>query len=477
VATSAATLTGGRATIPDADLQGLAEQLRGPAIEPADPRAAEVRRPFNAMHRGTPALTVECTGTADVIDAVRFARERGLSVAVRGGGHSIAGLSTIDGGMLIDLAAMNGVQVDPVRRLAHVQGGALWADVDRETQAFGLVAPGGVVSDTGVAGLTLGGGYGWVRRKYGLSCDSVVEAQVVGPDGEVRTASADSYPDLYWALRGGGGNFGIVTSFTFRLQSLGPVIAFAGVFYPLEQIRDVLRGWRALAAEVPDEATLTNVNITFPADPAMPESVHDRPVAIVGGVWTGDVEEGLERLEPLRHLGTPLVDLTGPMPFTAVQTAFDPLFPRDQLRAYWKSQYIEELSDRAIEIVAERALDRPAPRTMVNVFQMGGAIDAVDAEATAFSERSARFMVSIDGLWDDPADDEGNVAWVRSTWDAFSEVGTGGVYLNFTGRSEEAPSAGVDSAFGRNLARLAQVKATYDPENFFRLNNNIAPAS
>lgn len=251
MATQVATLAGARAGLAHDDLDALRAQLRGTALTPADPGYGDVRAEFNAMHEGRPALVVSCSGTADVVDAVDFAREQGLLVAVRGGGHSVAGLSSIDGGMLIDLAAMSGVEVDPGRRLARVQGGALWGDVDRETQAFGLFAPGGVVSDTGVAGLTLGGGYGWVRRKYGLSCDHLVEAQLVCADGEVRTASAESNPDLFWGIRGGGGNFGIATSFTFDLQPLGPIVGFAATFYPIEEAADVLRGWRAFVEQGP----------------------------------------------------------------------------------------------------------------------------------------------------------------------------------------------------------------------------------
>jgi len=472
----AMTLSGGETDVSEELLGELQTQLRGPALQAADPGAAEVRSCFNAMHPGSPALTVECSGTADVIDAVNFARENGLAAAVRGGGHSIAGLSAIDGGMLIDLSPMRGVVIDADRRLAHVQGGALWGDLDREAQAFGLATPGGVVSDTGVAGLTLGGGYGWLRRKYGLSCDNVVEAQVVCADGQVRMASADSNPDLYWAIRGGGGNFGVVTSFTFKLHPLGPIVAFSGNFYPLEDEAEILRGWRDYLEQAPNEVTSVCVSITFPADPDMPEAIHDRPVAVIGGVYAGDPDEGMKVLQPLRELGTPLVDLSQPMPFTAVQSAFDPLFPRGQLRAYWKSQYLDELSDGAIDLMAARAAERPAPLTLVNMFHMGGTIADVGAEDTAFATRSAPYMVSIDGMWSDPADDADNVAWVRSTWDAFREFGTGDVYLNFTGLDDEAPSAGTESAFGRNMRRLAEVKSKYDPANFFRFNNNITPA-
>jgi FAD/FMN-containing dehydrogenase len=470
---------GGIATVDGvsaAALEELRAQVRGAVLEPEDEGQREVRAVFNAMHPSRPAVTVRCTGTADVIAAVRFARERGLPLAVRGGGHSIAGLSAIDGGVLLDLAPMRGVTVDAEKRLAVVQGGALWGDVDRETQAFGLVAPGGVVSDTGVAGLTLGGGYGWVRRKYGLSVDALVEAQIVCADGRVRTASADSRPDLYWALRGGGGNFGVVTSFTFALQPLGPTVAFAATFYPLEGIDQILRGWREYVNGAPDEVTSVVVTMTFPANPELPGVIHNREVAIVGGVYAGDPDEGMEAMAPLRELGTPLFDMSGPTPFTAVQAGFDALFPRNELRAYWKSQYLDELSDAAIDVIADRARNRPAPLTLVNTFHMGGAIATIDPEATAFAQRAAPFMVSIDGMWTDPADDAERIAWVRSAWDAVAAFGNGGEYLNFTGRADEAAGASVESAFGRNLERLAEVKATYDAENLFRVNDNIRPA-
>jgi FAD/FMN-containing dehydrogenase len=471
-----ATTTGTPAALIDGALDELKAGIRGRVLAPIDPGYDEIRPAFNAMHHGRPGVVVGCGGTADVVEAVNFARERGLPVAVRGGGHSIAGLSTIDGGMLIDLGEMNGVQVDVERRLVHVQGGAVLGDVDRETQAFGLVAPSGVVSETGVAGLTLGGGYGWLRRKYGLACDGLVEAQVVCADGEVRTASAVLNPDLFWAIRGGGGNFGIVTSFTFRLRELGPQVAFAAVMYPIEEIADVLRKWRDYVEQAPNEVTSVCVTVTFPANPEMPEAVHDRPVAIVGGVYAGELEAGMRVVQPLRELGTVLLDMSGPTPFVSVQSGFDGLFPRNQLRAYWKALHLKALDDEAIDVFAGWALDRPAPPTLVNMFHMGGAIGDVGPEDTAFPERSAPYLVSIDGQWTDAGNDADNVAWVRSVFQSFEPFGTGSVYLNFTGRADEAPSAGVESAYGRNLQRLAEIKNAYDPDNFFSRNHNITPA-
>jgi FAD/FMN-containing dehydrogenase len=379
--------------------------------------------------------------------------------------------------MVIDLAPMNGVEIDAERRIAKVGGGALWKDLDGAAQEHGLAVPGGVVSDTGVAGLTLGGGYGWLRRKHGLSCDSLIEAELVTADGSVVKASADENPDLFWAIRGGGGNFGIVTSFTFELHDVGPEVAFAATFYPLEDAGEIMRGWRDYVESAPDEVTSVCVTLTFPANPELPEAVHDRPVIIVGGVYVGDVDAGLAEMQPLRELGTPLFDMSGPTPFVGVQTGFDALFPRDTLRAYWKSQYVDELSDAAIDTIAAKAQDRPAPLTLVNTFHMGGAIARVGEEDTAFATRTSPYMVSIDGMWTEAGDDQANVAWVRSAWNDVGEYGTGEVYLNFTGLADEDATAGVDSAMGRNLGRLAEIKAKYDPDNFFRINNNVVPAS
>jgi FAD/FMN-containing dehydrogenase len=292
----------------------------------------------------------------------------------------------------------------------------------------------------------------------------------------VRTASPDSHPDLFWALRGGGGNFGVVTSFTFKLHPVGPIVAFVGTAYPIEDTARVVRGWREYMASAPDEVTSVLVAFTFPAAPDLPPPVHNRACAVVGGVYVGDVDEGMAVMQPLRELAEPVVDLTHPAPYTFVQSAFDALLARHTLRSYWKSQYLPELSDDAIDAFTTLALDRPAPLALLNLWPMGGAVNRVDPEATAFAERSAPYMVSVDGNWQDPAQDGEIIAWVRSAWSKMSEFGTGGVYLNFTGLADESVTASVDSALGRNLRRLASVKSTFDPGNLFRLNNNIAPA-
>ena len=457
-------------------LAGLRMTARGRVLTPADAGYETVRPPFNAMHPDQPGLVVECTGTADVVEAVNFAREHGLELTVRGGGHSIAGLSSCtEGGMLIDLAPMNGVLVDRESELAHVQGGALWGDVDREGQLYGLTTPGGVVSDTGVAGLTLGGGMGWLRRKYGLSCDNVVAFEVVGADGEVRTASAEENPDLYWALRGGGGNFGVVTRFTFRVHPVGPIVAFAGVFYPAAEAPAVLRGLRAYIETAPDEVSPLALALTMPADPHLPEPVHEQEVCIVGGVYAGDPEEGMKVLQPLRELAEPLADISQPLPYRFVQSSFDPFFPRQHLHSYWKAAYVTALSDELIGVVASAMQGRPGPLASVIVWPMGGAVNRVSADETAYGERSAPWMVSIETNSPEP-DAEAKIAWVRETLSRVSEFGTGTTYLNFTAPDDEGSETGVSDAFGGKLARLVQIKGKYDPENFFHRNNNIAPA-
>ena len=474
-ATSVATRDGGRTSIDDAALEQFRTTIRGDLVKPGAPAYAD-KPIFNAMHQHRPAFIVRCTGTADVADAVTFARRHGLLVAVRGGGHSVAGHSSCDGGMVIDLTRMRGVDVDPSARIVRAQGGALWGDLDRETQAFGLIVPGGVVSETGVAGLTLGGGEGWVRRKYGLTIDSLLSARVVCADGSVRTASPTSEPDLFWALRGGGGNFGVVTSFEFRTHPLGPVVGFVGVFYPVADAAKILPRWRDYCVGAPDEVTSLAVAITLPAAPTLPAATHNQACLLIGGVYVGAPEEGMKVMQPLRGLGTPLADISQPMPFSMVQTAFDPLFPMGKLQSYWKAQNLADLPDKAIEVIATRANQRPSPLTLVVTFQMGGAINRVGPTETAYAERSAPWMSSIDGNWENPADNGTNIAWVRESFRQIAPYSTGTTYTNFTGQAEETAGALTASAYGANMNRLRRIKAQYDPDNFFRLNPNIPPA-
>jgi hypothetical protein len=473
---SFATVDGGRTTVDDSALEQFKMFFHGDVLLPTDPRYGE-RPVYNAMHQRRPALILRCTGTADVVDAVSLARRHNLLVAIRGGGHSVAGHSSCDNGLVIDLTRMRGVDYDDESGIARVQGGATWGDLDRETQAFGMVVPGGVVSETGVAGLTLGGGEGWVRRKYGLTIDSLLSARIVCADGSVRTVSAKSEPDLFWALRGGGGNFGVVTSFEFRAHPLGPIVAFAGVFYRSADAATILPKWREYCANSPDDVTSVAVAITMPAAPTLPPPVHNQACLVIGGVYAGSPDQGMKVMQPLRAFGTPLADISQPMPYHIVQTAFDPLFPMGKLQSYWKAQNLASLPDKAIEIIAARANQRPSPLTLVVTFQMGGAINRVGATETAYAERSAEWMSSIDGNWENPADNAKNVEWVRESFKQISPYSTGTTYTNFTGQTDETAGALASHAFGQNMARLRAIKQKYDPDNFFLLNANIAPAA
>jgi len=430
----------------------------------------------NGMYDRRPGLIVRCSGTADAIDAVRLAQQRDLLVSVRGGGHGIAGHSTSDDAMMIDLSAMRGVWVNPAERVVRVQGGATWADVDREAQTFGLAVPGGIVSTTGVAGLTLGGGLGWLHRKYGLTCDNLIAAEVVTADGTLSRASATENEELFWALRGGGGNFGVVTAFEFQAHPLGPTVMFALAMYAASDAAQILPAWRAWTAELPDEVTSRVLFWTMPATPLLPVEVHNRDVFIVAAVYAGSPEDGAPLLRRVGEFGTPLADLSGPTSFRDVQRSVDFMFPKGLHRSYWKSVSVGELGDDVLDVLLRRGLQRPHPTTLVHAPQMGGAVRRVDPTDTAFADRSAAYIVSIDGNWTDAADTAADMNWVR---DAFNEVrslpSAIGTYLNFSG-DRDLDSAGRQAAFGQNLDRLARIKRDYDPENRFRLNNNIHPA-
>ena len=472
--TVVSTLDGGQTKVEDDELDELRTRLRGDVLTATDD-GFDSNPIYNKMHGRQPALKVRATGTADVVDTVNFARERNLLVAVRGGGHSVAGLSSCDGGVVIDLTRMRAVTVDPIARRASVQGGAVWADVDRETQAFGLVVPGGVVSETGVGGLTLGGGEGWVRRKYGLTVDSLRAATVVCADGSVHVASPDSDADLFWALRGGGGNFGVVTHFDFDAHPLGPIVAFAGVMYSTRDAGEILPRWRDHVTDAPDEVTSVAVGISMPADPGLPEAVHNQSCLVIGGVYVGDVDEGMKVLQPLRELGTPLADISGPTPFVGVNSAFDPFFPMGTYQSYWKAQNLDTLPDEALAVIAAKADSRPSPVTLAVVFQMGGAINRVGSTDTAYSERTAQWMSSFDGNWENPDDNEANIGWVRDAFEQVARYGKGSTYTNFTGQADETADALARNAYGANTARLRAIKKQYDPDNFFRINPNILP--
>jgi FAD/FMN-containing dehydrogenase len=452
----------------------LGERLIGDVIAPHHLEYDESRRVWNGMIDKRPAVIARCSAAADVAEAIRFAREYDLPLSVRGGGHNVAGTALVDDGVVIDLSAMRGVHADPAGRTVHAQGGATWADVDRVTAPLGLATPGGVVSETGVAGLALGGGVSHQRRRDGMTIDNLVSAQLVLADGRRVHASADEHADLYWALRGGGGNFGVVTSFEFRLHELGPEVFGLNVAYPLEDAARVLAGWRDAVADAPDELSTAGLIWSLPVVDELPEELRGVPYVGVAGMWAGDPDEGERATRRLRELATPLLDMSARASYLEFQTSLDPFFPAG-VRRYWKALYLDGFSDAAIETTVDWSERRPSGDTLVIVRHCGGAMARVGAEETAFGDRSSEWMLSIDSSWQDPADDERNVAYTRAFWDAAVPFSDGKTYFNFPGLFEEGDAA-VRSSYGANHDRLARIKSAYDPENVFRLNQNIRPA-
>jgi FAD/FMN-containing dehydrogenase len=456
-------------------MQAFATAVRGPVLGPDDPGYEDARRVWNGLIDRRPALIVQCTGAADVADAVNFAREHELTLAIKGGGHNVAGNAVNDGGLVIDLSQMRGVHVDAATGIVRAQGGATLGDIDRETQLFALAVPAGVVSTTGIAGLTLHGGAGHLRRKYGLTIDNLLSVDIVTADGVLRRASASENEDLFWAVRGAGSNFGVVTSFEFQAHSIGPTVMVGAVFYPLEDVRELLPAWRDAMASAPDELSSVALCWSVPPHEPFPPEHHGRPVFLVAGAYAGPVEEGAPVVQPLRELGQPLIDLSGPWPWLGLQSGFDPLFPKGGFY-YWKSRALAELSDAAIEDIADFAARRPSPLTDIVVWHNGGAMSRVGETETAYGGRDAAFLVTGEASWDDPALTDEAIAWGRAFWDAMGRHSTGGIYLNFAGLGEEKEAL-VRAGYGDNYERLAKLKATYDPTNLFRTNLNIAPAS
>jgi FAD/FMN-containing dehydrogenase len=444
-------------------------------LEPGHGEYENARRIQNGLIDRRPALIVRCSGTADVVEAVSFARDRGLLLSIRGGGHNVAGNAVNDGGLVIDLSGMRGVHVDPITRTVRVAGGATWGDVDRETQMFGLAVPGGVVSTTGIAGLTLHGGYGHVRRRFGLSIDNLLSVQIVTADGQVRTASANENDDLFWAVRGAGSNFGVVTSFEFRAHPVGPIVQLCAPFYALDDGRAALRGWREFTATAPDEISSLAVVWSVPDVDAFPAELRRRPVVILAAVYTGEPEEGAQRMQPLRALATPLLDLSGPMPYTVLQAAFDPFFPKGRFY-YWKSTNVHEFSDACIDTILAAAAARPSYMSDIPIWHLGGALSRVAPEATAYGRRDAPYLVTAEATWTDAAQNEQNISWARELVAGMRPFSRGGLYLNFPGFGEEK-EAMLRDAYGSNYDRLVALKTQFDPANLFRMNLNIPPAA
>ncbi|MXV64205.1 FAD-binding protein [Natronorubrum sp. JWXQ-INN-674] len=457
--------------VDDPEYESLTRGTRGEVLRPDDEGYDEGREVWNAMIDRQPAVIVQCTGVADVIQAVEFARSHGLQLAVKGAGHNAAGNAVCDDGLVIDLSPMSSVRVDPATRTARVGPGATLADVDHETQAFGLATPLGFVSETGVSGLTLGGGFGWLSRKYGMTIDNLRSADVVTADGELVRASDDENPDLFWGLRGGGGNFGIATSFEFDLHEVGPEILAGLLVYPAAEAKAVARHWRDFVADAPDELTVWVLAATAPPFPFIPEEYHGSTVFAVVPVYTGAVEEGMALVEPLREFGEPVADNVAPRPYAAWQQYFDPA-NTSGARNYWKSLNFADFGDDAIDTFLEYGLDLPTPESKIGVAHLGGATGRVPRDATAYPHRDAEFVMNITPRWTEPERDDECIEWARKAHAALTEQSTAGTYVNFitetTGEEE--------FAYRENYGRLGELKTEYDPENVFQRNQNVPPA-
>jgi FAD/FMN-containing dehydrogenase len=455
----------------EATVQELREAVRGEILTANDEGYADASNGWNGAHDGRrPALVVRCTGAADVAAAVGFARSAGLTIAVRGGGHSVAGFSTCDNGIVIDLSAMRGVRVDPDARRATVGGGATWADVDHETQAYGLATTGGLVSSTGVGGFTLGGGIGWLMRQHGLACDNLVGADVVTADGRLVHASETENADLLWGLRGGGGNFGIVTQFELEVHPVGPMVYAGPIFYPADADRDLLHAFRDWAGEAPDEITAVVDLTTAPPLPVIPSDWHGKKVAALIAVSAGPLERGGSLVGTFRDVAEPIVDLLGPMPYHMIQTLIDPLWGKG-ISAYFKATNLSRLDDALIDRLVDLHLAAPGPQCEIHVHQMGGAVGRVAEDATAFAERSMPFVLNAVTGWHDTAAGPSHQQWARDVIDAAADATTGRAYVNFLGDTDAARS----SYGAETYDRLVALKNDYDPSNVFRLNQNIEP--
>ena len=452
----------------DTALDELRFRLRGELYEPGDPAYADACTLFNSMIERRPALVARCAAPDDVVAALAFARRQGLEVAVRAGGHSVAGLSLVDGGLVIDVRGMSDVAIDAERRVARVGAGVTWSELDRAAHRHGLATTGGRVSTTGVAGLTLGGGSGWLERKHGLACDQLLAAELVTADGRLVRASADEHPELLWALRGGGGNFGVVTSFELRLHPL-PSEVWAGLaLYPAERGRELLAGYRDVMRDAPDELSLAFLYLTAPAEPDIPEHLHGRLVVAIAGMYAGPVDEGEAAL---RAFGRPEVDFFGPMPYPEFQCMID---DPPGYRNYWTDEHLTDLPDAAIDAIASRSEELPPGPAQLFIVGWGGAVARVAEDESPLGGRDAAFVVHPFALWEDPADDERMIAWAQAFRDDLREFATGAVYLNFIGDEGEAR---VRAGYGpRSYERLARVKREWDPENVFRASGNVRPA-
>jgi FAD/FMN-containing dehydrogenase len=459
-------------TVDAAALARLRGSFRGELVLPSDDAYEKARRVWNAAIDRRPALIARCSGVVDVVRAVEFAREHEFLLAVRGGGHNVAGFGSCDGGIVVDLSPMRGVSLDLARRSARVRAGATWGDVDHETQAFGLATTGGLVSSTGVAGLTLGGGFGWLMRKQGLACDNLLGAEVITAGGRIVRASADENADLFWGLRGGGGNFGVVTSFEFRLHPVGPLVTAGSIFFRAEEADTLLRFYRDWAEQVPDELTLVVNLATAPPALFLPEEVHGRRVVVVSGCFAGPPDEGAKAFRPLKEFGAPIVDLIGPMEYTEMQQLVDGQWGAG-LHNHFKSSWLDKLDDAAMKTLLRAYEDVTSAETKIQLYHFGGAVARVPSGETAFPHRDTPFLLNIAARWTDPKENHLHIGWARNLHEAMSPFATGGVYVNFLG--EEGYDR-IRAAYGElTYQRLVDLKRSYDPTNLFRVNQNIPP--
>jgi FAD/FMN-containing dehydrogenase len=456
------TLPGGEAILRNTEIASLRQHCHGPVLLPNDDGYDMARQLWNGMLDKRPAIIARCTGVADVLACVNFARTHNVLVAVRGGDHSVAGNASCDGGLMLDLSLMKNVRVDPVKQTARAGGGARWGDFDHETQAFGLATTGGTNTDTGIAGLTLGGGLGWLAGKYGLTCDNLLSADVVTAEGRLVTASATENQDLYWGLRGGGGNFGVVTSFEYQLYRVGPVLA-GMVVHPFERAKEVLSFYSDFSTAIPDELNTVGALLTTP---------QGLRVAVIVACYNGSLAEGEKVLRPLRKFGPPLADQISPMAYTALQSMMDPLFPRGR-KYYWKASLMKHISDEAIDVMLEHFATVPSPHTLLGFQQLGNAANRVSRDATAFSHRDALYDFLMLSAWEDPIEAERNVQWTRALDKAIQPYLHGGIYVNAF--AEDSTQGLGDAYRPETYARLVALKNKYDSTNFFRINPNIQP--
>lgn len=458
------------ASLSAAAMQRLRSQMRGEMILPSDERYEQARRVYNGMIDRRPAVIACCQGVADVVAAIRFARANQIPLAIRGGGHSGPGLGTCNGGLVIDLSLMKGIQIEANTRTARIDGGCTWGEVDRATHPFGLATPSGFISSTGVGGLTLGGGIGYLTRAYGLTVDSLLEVELVLADGSVVSASADRNPDLFWAVRGGGGNFGVVTSFTFRLHPVDQVYG-GPILWPLELASELLPFWRDFIRTAPEDINGWFAFLTVPPVPAFPEALHRKKMCAIVWCYTGPLDQATERFAPIRAFGPPSLDHAGPLPYPALQSVFDGLYPPG-LQWYWKADFFRDLPDETIALHLAYAAQLPTGHSTMHLYPVNGAAHRLATTDTAFSFRDAEFAEVIVGVDPDPANNERMIAWAREYWQALHPHSAGGAYVNMI--MDEGHEQ-IQAAYRDNYPRLARIKATYDPENLFRLNQNIRP--